>query len=135
MGAIVPQLQDLPVPAIEQDNKAELPSLGEFELPELPPLDDFQLSAPPVSLPPLVDSRSESDSAPTITDQTNDDLWQFPAHLEVKEDVKYLTWNSVLSQTNVKPQTSLLSEAGPAVFDAAQPVSYTHLTLPTKRIV
>ena len=52
--------------------------------------------------------------------RTEDDLWRFPAHGEVKPDVRYLTWNGVLSQTNVKPQTSLLSEAGAAVFDAAQ---------------
>jgi len=117
---IVPQLQDLPVPITEQDTKAELPSLGNLELPELPPLDDFQLSTPPLSLPPLVDGRPEDDNAAKVTDQTDDDLWRFPAHLEVKPDVRYLTWNSVLSQTNAKPQTNLLSEAGPAVFDAAQ---------------
>jgi len=117
---IVPQLQDLPVPAIKQDTEVELPSLGDLELPELPPLDDLQLSTPPLSLASLVDSRPEDANASKVPDLPADDLWRFQGHLEVKADVKYLTWNSVLSQTNVKPQATLLSEAGPAVFDAAQ---------------
>ena len=71
-------------------------------------------------MPPLIDSRAGRDPTPIVIDQTNDDPWRFSAHLEVKEDVKYLTWNSVLSQTTVNTQTSLLSEAGPAAFDAAQ---------------
>ena len=112
-------------PAVIQRDSLDESSIGDAA--ELVPFDRLGKTASNegVWIQGLGSSAATSDVAAPSTDDPSD-LWSIPVSKKKKRGKKLIDWETDLTDA---------PEPEPTLPDGSSAVSYTHLTLPTKRIV